>query len=1044
MAGRKPTDALLRAAVRAGRVGLWEWDVVTNDVVYSAEWKRLLGYAEDEIPDTFDAWESRVHASDLPRVRGLLDDYLANPWPDFQVEFRMRHRDGGWRWILAQGDLVPDASGRPARMIGSHVDITDRKRAEEMLHAREQEFRALVENSPDVICRFDVEGRFVYANPAQERLFGIPLAELRGKRIVELLPESESARLAQSKVGEVVATGRAVEHEISFDADPGGMGPHHYARLVPERDSVGRLVSVLLIARDITAHKGKERELEALVQRAQAREREFRTLAEHTPDFIVRWDRALRRTYVNPAFSDAVGAPAAELTGEAYGSGYRAEAPPTSRRSIVAIEERIRAAFDTGEPQELEIPWMTRRGERAYHLRLVPEHDVEGAPVTVLGIGRDITALKETERHLRSLSENSPDLLVRVDRDGRFMHVNAAVERVTGIAADELVGRRLGEPLEAGAGAGAWAGARTEARAAVEELGALRPRIDAVAAAREPAEAEIELTVPGGRLTFEVRLVPEEDDAGAVVSVLCLARDITSRKQTEEALRTSEKRFRQVTENIDEVFWLTDLAKREVIYVSPAYDRIWGRSCESLYADPAPWLESVHPEDRARVREAEEALGANGGYDLEYRIVRPDGDTRWIRDRAFAIRDEAGEVYRIAGVAQDVTGPRALEEQLRHSQKMEAVGQLAGGIAHDFNNLLVVIQMQSSLLLDAPELDRAAREGIQEVLAATERAAALTRQLLTFSRSEVNRPTPVDLAEVVGRMTRLLRRVLGEDIALETRFSSALPLVNGDVGMLEQVLMNLAINARDAMPRGGQLTLTLDAVDVSPEQAAVHAGAAPGRFVCLEVRDTGSGIPPELLRRVFEPFFTTKEIGRGTGLGLATAFGILKQHHGWLEVESELERGTTFRAFLPALERADAPAPGAPSPAEEEVAGGSETILLVEDEPAVRALSRRILTRFGYRVLDADSGAAALEVWEKREGPIDLLVTDLIMPGGMSGRELADLLRERDPALRVVYTSGYSRDVVDQVLPLDRGRDFLQKPYAARELAARVRGCLDA
>jgi PAS domain S-box-containing protein len=528
-----------------------------------------------------------------------------------------------------------------------------------------------------------------------------------------------------------------------------------------------------------------------------------------------------------------------------------------------------------------------------------------------------------------------------------------------------------------------------------------------------------------------------------LTTVLGIGRDVTALTETERDLRASERRFRQVTENIDEVFWLTDVDKTEMIYVSPAYERIWGCTAESLYADPGSWLDSVHAEDREDAATAAQTLQASGGYDLEYRIVRSDGSVRWIHDRAFPIRDERGRVYRIAGVAEDITARHALERQLRHAQKMEAVGQLAGGIAHDFNNLLAVIQMQSSFLLDALHLEGTVRQGIEEILAASGRAATLTRQLLTFSRTEIRRPMPFDPAEVVGRMALLLRRLLGEDVSLETSLPRSSPLVNGDPGMLEQVLMNLAINARDAMPDGGRLSVTLDVVDIAPEEADVHGGAEPGRFVRLVVSDTGSGIPPELLPRIFEPFFTTKEVGRGTGLGLATAFSILKQHRGWLDVESEPGVGTTFRAFLPALERTEASPIGGRSSLGE-TSGGTETILLVEDEPSVRALSRRILERFGYRVLDADSGAAALRAWEQSAGHVDLLLTDLVMPGGISGRELAEVMMARDPAIRVVYTSGYSRDTVDRTLPLGPGRDFLQKPYTARALAGRVRACLDA
>ncbi len=549
---------------------------------------------------------------------------------------------------------------------------------------------------------------------------------------------------------------------------------------------------------------------------------------------------------------------------------------------------------------------------------------------------------------------------------------------------------------------------------------------------------------PPERVTYwDSVLQPILDESGEVEFIFFSAIDVTEAKRAEEALRASEQRFRQVTENIDEVFWLTTPHKDEMIYISPAYSRVWGRSCESLREDPQSWLEAIHPEDRERVRVSATSMQGSGAYDLEYRIIRPDGAVRWVHDRAFPIRDSDGKVFRIAGVAEDVTDRRHLEDQLHQSQKMEAIGRLAGGVAHDFNNLLAVIQMACSVLLTNPDNSRDVQEGLQQVLAASERAANLTRQLLTFSRRDVTQARDIDLADVTGGMTRLLRRILGEDLALETRIAHGLPLVHADPGMMEQVIMNLAVNARDAMPDGGRLLISLDVVEVSPEDVAGHSGvgAVAGRFVRLLVEDTGCGIPADDLPHIFEPFFTTKQAGKGTGLGLATVFGIVERYNGWIDVTSEIGHGTTFAIFLPALAGTAAAAqrerPAAKMPA------GKESILLVEDDPAVRRLARISLEHCGYRVHEAESAGMALEIWETLKDQIDLLFTDLIMPGGMSGRELAECLTERQPGLKVIYSSGYSHDVIPSELRLNPGYNFLQKPYHLAEMAETVRRCLD-
>ena len=767
--------------------------------------------------------------------------------------------------------------------------------AEESLRQAQRRLSTLLEHFPDLVARFDGEGRFIYVNPASSRVSGAPPEAIlgRGLRDAAPSPDPETNQALHESVVRVFRTGKPDKLEATFRTVE---GPHPFeVRHIPERDEQGKVVSVLGIATDLAERRRAEAAL-------RAREQEYRTLAEHTPDIIVRWDADLNRVFVNPAFMRLLGRPTERPLGTKLGTGYAPEVQAQLGSSLERLAERVRAVFATGVPGAEEFNWYTADGVRVIHTRLIPERAADGSITTVLGLGRDIT----------------------------------------------------------------------------------------------------------------------------------------DRYEAETALRASEERFRQVTESIDEVFWLTDSAKTELIYVSPAYDRVFGQPREVVLANPRAWIELIHPEDRPRVIEAM-PLQVEGNYDLEYRIIRADG-LRWIHERAFPILDKRGRVYRVAGVAEDITIRRELEAQLRQAQKMEAVGQLAGGIAHDFNNMLAVIHMQASLLLDEAALPASAEEGIREILAVAARAANLTQQLLTFSRRRVSRPVDLDPSEVLQNVTKLLRRVLGEHITLEARFAPSLPHIHADPAMMEQVLMNLAINARDAMEEGGRLTMALEATQVDPQLAARHPGTAPGPFVCLTVTDTGSGIPPEALPHIFEPFFSTKEVGKGTGLGLATVFAIVEQHHGWIEVESVPQWGTTFRVFLPATGTGHRSRPS--PPAGEAVAGGSETILLVEDDPSVRSVTRAALEHYGYRVLEADCATSALEVWARDGAAVDLLLTDLIMPGD-SGRRLAEVLLERRPGLRVIYTSGYSPDVVGRLLPIEKGRSFLQKPYTPAELAARVRLVLD-
>lgn len=529
--------------------------------------------------------------------------------------------------------------------------------------------------------------------------------------------------------------------------------------------------------------------------------------------------------------------------------------------------------------------------------------------------------------------------------------------------------------------------------------------------------------------------------AGDVVRMLGFVGDITERVRANQTLRDSEERFRQVTENLDEVVWLTSATKLEMIYLSPGFEKIWGRTCASVYAEPTSWMEAIHPGDRARVLAALPGQ-PQGGYDVEYRIVRPDGAIRWIRDRAVPVRDAQGKVYRVAGVASDVTVARQLEKQFQQAQKMQAVGQLAGGIAHDFNNLLTVVQMQGSFLLGMPMLDMAVRDGVQAMLDASDRGANLTRRLLTFSRRQVTQLRPIDLGEVIGSMAKLLRRVLGEDVVLETRFAPRSCWVNADSGMLEQIVMNLGLNARDAMPRGGRLSIDIDATDLTEARVGMLLPVRAGRYVRLTVADTGTGISPDLLPRIFEPFFTTKEVGKGTGLGLATVFAIVEQHGGTLEVRSTPACGTVFTLYFPAL-----PARAARNLAAEvtrpAVRGGRESILLVEDEADVRIATRSMLERLGYSVLEAANAAEAQQIADRPDTHIDLLLTDLIMPGGTTGRELAERLRRRRQGLRLVFMSGYSPEYLSPQVIAELGGSFLPKPFTYEAAAGTVRRALD-
>jgi two-component system cell cycle sensor histidine kinase/response regulator CckA len=495
-----------------------------------------------------------------------------------------------------------------------------------------------------------------------------------------------------------------------------------------------------------------------------------------------------------------------------------------------------------------------------------------------------------------------------------------------------------------------------------------------------------------------------------------------------EALQASEERWRTIVSTDPECV-KTVSPDGYLIEMNPA--GLAMLSATSLdQVKSRPMIDWIAPEYRDQFCALHQRVMGGESAELEFEVIGLTGVRRWLRTHAAPLRDRTGKITSVLAISRDITGQRELEAQLRHSQKMEAIGQLAGGIAHDFNNILTVIQGFALTLLE-DDCDSATRlTATQHIVEAAERAAGLTRQLLAFGRRQVMQPQYVDLNDLVSSLAKMVRRVLGEDVDLQVHLS-ALPLViHADPGLIDQVLMNLVINARDAMPAGGMLRI----------ETSMRTSPA-GDHAVVRVVDHGVGIPQDALPKIFDPFYTTKEPGKGSGLGLATAFGIMAQHGGRIEVTSRLGSGTTFDVVIPATShKTETPPRPVPKPVPR---GGSETILLVEDEPAVLALTRSVLQRAGYRVIEAKNGAEGLRAFENSDGPIDLVLTDVVMPEGMSGRELADKLVQIRPGLRVIFTSGYSPDFAGREVPLKDRQSFLQKPATPKEILEAVRRALD-
>ena len=615
--------------------------------------------------------------------------------------------------------------------------------------------------------------------------------------------------------------------------------------------------------------------------------------------------------------------------------------------------------------------------------------------------------------------EQSPAAVLITDTSGVIQYVNRRFTDVTGFPPDEVLGQT---PRILSSG-------RTPPE--TYEL------LWATITAGGTWEGELQNRRKNGELYWDHSVISPLRDAGGVIThFLGVQEEITERKRMEQQLREREEYFRSLIEQAQDIIAVVD-AEGAIRYASPSV-ALLGYAPEELIG--RAMFDLVHPDDAETTLRvfAEGVATGEGGRLLEVRFRHKDGTYRILEAIGrYLVNDPL--VNGVVINAREVTERKSLERQLLQAQKMEAVGRLAGGVAHDFNNLLTAIMGYTGLLLDGLPTLSPLRPDLEEIRKAADRAAGLTRQLLAFGRKQVLEMRVLDLNELVADMDKLLRRLIGEDIDVVTNLDSALGAVRADAAQLEQVVVNLAVNARDAMPHGGRLMIETRNAELDDSYAREHAPVQPGRYVMLALSDTGAGMSAETMSHVFEPFFTTKEAGKGTGLGLSTVYGIVKQSGGYVWCYSEPGHGTTFKVYLP---RVDEPIDRLRVRAAAGPTHGSETILLVEDESELRALTRRVLEKHGYTVLDADTAGAGMALERDHTGPIHLLLADVVLPGA-SGRMLADELLTRRAELKVLFMSGYTEDAIVHRGVLAANTAFIQKPFSAEGLAAKVREVLD-
>lgn len=1007
----RASEIRYRRLFEAAQDGILIVDVVSRQILdINPFLEKLIGYRHEELVGK-ELWEI-----------GLFRDIEANKtaFHTLQEQGYIRYDDlplATKNGLLIDVEFVSNIYREgDEQVIQCNIrDISARKRAEKVLLEKDLELTQAVRLARLGYWNRDLVTEYVEWSEMLYEIFGISRTRLEltfETFLATVHPDDRQA--VANRIEAAVATIGSFEHSYRILVDGAVRVIHEVGRVIASEDGIP--IRLAGSAQDIT-------EQSKATATIQASEERYRTLITATTAIV--WSSPPSGAFdtFQPAWTAFTG----QTVEQHMGWGWLDAIHPDDREMSA---QAWAAAVKDRCTYQLEHKIRRADGEyRDMSARALPILEPEGTVREWVGIHTDITDQKRAKERLYQ-SQERLSLATESARIGIWdwnvssneMDWDARMLALYGIREQEFSGAY-----------NTWRnGLHPDDRDRAEA------EIAAALAGVEDFHTEFRVVWPNGEVRhIEAHALVQLVPGGPATRMTGVNWDITDRKRAEDNLHMRDRAIQAATQGL----MITDSSQADnpLVFVNHGFEQMTGYASEDILGLNCRFLQGVDtdPVAIARIREA---ILAEESYTLEILNYRKDGTPFWNKLSVAPVRGALGQLTHFVGVQEDVTARKSLEAQFRQSQKMDAFGQLAGGVAHDFNNLLTVINGYSDLLLQSLPSGDPSRELVSEILKAGERSAQLTRQLLAFSRQQVLAPRVLNLNEVVNEIDKMLRRLIGEDIRLTRTLESKLWAVQADTGQVEQVLLNLCVNARDAMPKGGRLTIETQNINLDENYARTHSDVPSGPYVLLSVTDTGSGMSMEVQERIFEPFFTTKGIGNGTGLGLATVFGIVKQSAGHIAVYSEVGVGTSFKVYLPRIEQQSkvlkAPSRILTPPR------GTETILFAEDEPGVRNLTYRILAGCGYKVLLAGDGEEALRIAEADRGPIHLLISDVVMPGA-GGRTTADQITRMHPEARVLYISGYTDDAVIRHGVLREGVHFLQKPFSPAALATIVREILD-